>query len=115
MSTQIGIMHTTKGDLTLTKYFGGDKGTMLQITQGAATIIGPDTPGFIQLTETEAQTLGCILSVYKSIRPCPFCNEHLKLDMVRGEVGHPFWITCKICKAEGPAGTDKDEATRQRG
>jgi hypothetical protein len=40
-------------DLEFTSFFGGEKGTMLQVSQGLGTKISLDEPGFIQLTKRD--------------------------------------------------------------
>lgn len=52
MSSQYSIIEKTgkksQADLVLTTFFGGNDGTMVQLTQGLG--MNPDEPGYIQLT-----------------------------------------------------------------
>lgn len=62
MSTQIAVINGTgrarDAALQLNRFWGGDAaGEMLQLTQGFGTEFGPDEPGFIQLTPSDAYRL----------------------------------------------------------
>jgi len=58
MSIELESFQNTGKDnreLTLTEFYGGTaKGIMLQLTQGAGSMVSPDEPGFIQLTRSDA-------------------------------------------------------------
>jgi len=63
MSEAIKTIDTVKGNLSFTKFWGGeDRGECIQLTQGLGTMISNDTPGFIQLTKEEAEKVAQILS-----------------------------------------------------
>jgi len=65
MSTELGIIENTGvkgGDLQFTHFWGGgDKGRMIQLTQGLGTLLGNDEPGYIHLTVEDASRVIKIL------------------------------------------------------
>ncbi len=56
MSTELETIKFDKRDLEIIEYWGGKEfGAMLQLTQGSG--VGPDEPGFIQVTQVDAYKL----------------------------------------------------------
>ena len=67
MSTELETLETLRGKVYLAEFFGPEgHRRMLQVTQGTGGLLGPDDPGFIQLTPQEALALSSFLSKWAS-------------------------------------------------
>ena len=54
MSKEISTMHTKEGQLQFTQFWNGWDGMSIQLTQGTG---GHSTPGYIQLTQAETESV----------------------------------------------------------
>lgn len=65
MATELGSVQTFRGEMFLTRFWGGESvGVALQLTQGPGSILGQGQVGHIQLSVSDCHRLQAALRLF---------------------------------------------------